>query len=116
MNRRTLLKRAGATAAVSIALTGTASGSADPPERLDVSGVSGEVPLTELVEDPEARFADGTFEGRDPAEIRVIVDEDDDVVEPARDIGCDLGCCCSAGSCPSGCDSCFCSVCGGCIA
>lgn len=122
MKRRTILERMGATAAVGVGLSGTAAGSRDGEAgsriRVDVSDVSGQVPLTELVDDPGAVFAgDGPAEApmdADPSDVRLIVQEDtDDVV--LQDIVCRVGCCCSA-SCPSECDSCLCNVCGSCIA
>lgn len=108
MKRRTILKRAGATAAVGIGVSGTATASGGSPERIDVSDVSGRVEATELVEDPES-----TFEGwpTAPEDLRIVVDEDTEEIT-TQDIGCDLGCCCNNLRCPAECDSCFCSVCG----
>lgn len=116
MNRRTILKRMGATAAVGVGLTGTASGSGGGPAaagtRVDVSGVSGKVPLTDLVEDPESTFADDAFGETDLADVRIVVEESTDEVT-LQDIKCELGCCCSRRRCSEECDVCYCTDCGG---
>lgn len=80
MNRRTVLKRVGTAATATAVVSGTASASPETlpiEESLDVSGVSGEVPVASLLSDARARRLPDEF-----VEGTLSIEEDDDTVEP----------------------------------
>lgn len=121
MKRRAILRRLGATAAATAGLAGSASASrvdgTDDERAVDVSGLSGQVPVTDLVDDPATELADELLanlpDGADPADVEVHVPRDKEEFDPGfYDIKCDLGCCDGSLGCSDLCDVCYCSVCG----
>lgn len=113
MNRRTLLRRIGATGIAATSVAGTATAETDGPDYgidfgIDVSGVSGRVSLAELLsEDELERLNDDV----NPARAIFVVDADMDTMY-VNDC-CRI--CCRYVDCSACEDCCACDISPGCI-
>ncbi len=110
MKRRTVLKRVGIASAGAAAATGNAAAkrtsgdsvSGDIDATIDVSEVSGEVALADVLTDDQLADLDG-----DPSTVRLAVDAGVDEIAPSS--CCSTGCCDHDFSCDCGC--CLCRQC-----
>lgn len=113
MKRRTVLKRVGIASAGAAAATGSAAAkrtsgdsvSGDVDATIDVSEVSGEVLLADLLSDDQVADLDA-----DASAVRLTVDAGVDEITPAEDC-CANGCCESDLDCPFWCFCCRCDNC-----
>lgn len=110
MKRRTVLKRVGIASAGAAAATGNAAAkraganrvAAELDSPLDVSDVTGEVALADVLTDDQLADLDG-----DPSTVRLAVDAGVDEIAPSS--CCSTGCCDHDFSCDCGC--CLCRQC-----
>lgn len=110
MNRRTLLRRLGATGVAATAVAGTSAARTAPTDygidrEIDVSDVAGRVTLETLLSEAELqRLHDGV----DPARREFVVQEDVDAISLEE---CCTFCCDGTDYvCPGECDCCECEL------
>ena len=110
MKRRTLVKQLGTASLATTTLVGSAAASRPAiniDREIDVSDVSGSVPLAELLDAEElAELPDGV----DPWTTSITVAEGTDGIAPSD--CCDyMPICCYDVDCPLGCPCCYCYHC-----
>lgn len=110
MKRRTLIRQLGTASLATTTLVGSAAASRpslDLDREIDVSGVSGSVPLADVLDDEALAELP---EDVDPRAATITVAEDTDVVAPSE--CCDrMPLCCRDVECTRPCGCCYCYQC-----